>query len=814
MSIRWKLGIIFLVISFIPLIISSVIGIYWSKETLKREIGRNFELIAREKATEVAGILNRRMIEAERLATDPKIIAAVVDANSSYTGKDDSFSLKEIKRIDRIWLQSKGDTPLAQEVLNRDISATLRDYQARDPREYGEIFITDRLGATIAMTSTLTDFYQADEGWWREGYADGKGAVYIDDRGLDISVNAVVTGVIVPVRVGSEVIGLLKLNFKMAHLPAIVDNPYEEEADVRVFMHRSNGTAVIDASNGLHETVTETEARVIADAVTSGWDIDTHDLDPTIMGYARIQPKKTIHSRFQASESLKGVSGESWGKTGWYVFVERSQARAYEPLYEMITVISIAGVIMAVILIFVAGLAANTVTRPLLKLRQGMKTISTGNLNTKIGTDRTDEIGDVMRDIDRMVEKLQETMASREDLNQEISERKQIEKSLHQAKLDAEKANTAKSEFLASMSHELRTPLNAVLGFAQMLQFDPQTELSPAQNGHVESIIKGGDHLLELVNEVLDLARIESNQAPISLEDVSANELVANSVALTKPLAEARDITILDDFSEGVPALLRTDVLRFKQILLNLLNNAVKYNKDGGTITISGHNTSNDFLHLSITDTGIGIPKEAYNSVFERFHRIGEDPTIAREGSGIGLTVARHLAERMGGRIGFESEVGVGSTFWVELPLTSNRDVLIWSDTYRVGVDAIDDDHQMLVSLSNRASQGSLGDTDFDEIINELVNYTHNHFKREEIIMDVCGCPDLEEHRRTHVHIAGKVDELAESWHKNRNLDTSHQLVQFLQTWLAGHVRQVDTEIANYTKGKEQEIRQALEDLK
>ncbi|HUE76878.1 MAG TPA: ATP-binding protein [Longimicrobiales bacterium] len=249
----------------------------------------------------------------------------------------------------------------------------------------------------------------------------------------------------------------------------------------------------------------------------------------------------------------------------------------------------------------------------------------------------------------------------------DVTERKQLEHVLKRAKEDAERANRAKSDFLSRMSHELRTPLNAILGFAQLLEMD---ELDAEQTESVEQILKAGRHLLALVDEVLDIARIEAGRMSLSLEAIHVGDVVEEAWELVRHRADQAGITFSTGEGAECAVNVTADRQRLKQVMLNLLSNAVKYNEEGGrvVVTCSRGTTAPNRVRVSVRDTGRGIPEEALSRLFTPFERLGIEHT-GIEGTGIGLAVSRGLIEAMEGEIGVDSEAGEGSTFWFELPL-------------------------------------------------------------------------------------------------------------------------------------------------
>jgi PAS domain S-box-containing protein len=259
-------------------------------------------------------------------------------------------------------------------------------------------------------------------------------------------------------------------------------------------------------------------------------------------------------------------------------------------------------------------------------------------------------------------------------LTRDLTERRKVEAQLTDAKSVAEKASLAKSDFLSSMSHELRTPLNAILGFAQLMESDSPSS-TPSQKEGIAQILQAGWYLLELINEILDLAMIESGRLSWSVEPVSLAEVMLECRTMIEAQAQKRGIRVT--FPKlGCDCFIKADRTRVKQVLINLLSNAIKYNQAGGSVIVECNASAPQRMRVSVKDTGAGLSPENLAQLFQPFNRLGQESS-AEEGTGIGLVLTKRLVELMGGAIGVESSVGKGSVFWIELVVVGAPQIAI-----------------------------------------------------------------------------------------------------------------------------------------
>ncbi|WP_420549163.1 ATP-binding protein [Curvivirga sp.] len=346
--------------------------------------------------------------------------------------------------------------------------------------------------------------------------------------------------------------------------------------------------------------------------------------------------------------------------TGWHIISVIPESSFYKHASTVNTFIMFIIIVCLLLVILVALYLSRTIVAPIRNITESFKKYQRGqlDLSSRMEASGKDEISELIAWYNAFLATQQQ--------------RQESEIQLVRAKRDAEKANKAKSEFLSSMSHELRTPLNSILGFAQLLKNSKKTPLTERQQTQMKFIIDGGEHLIGLIDEVLDLAKIEAGKMTLNYDAVSTCNLIHECLAFMKTIRNDKNVTFYDETPSDVPYLW-ADPLRAKQILLNLLTNAMKYNIQNGEVWVSAHIQDEKTLRIQVRDSGKGIPADQQSELFQPFSRLGEE-TKQIAGTGIGLFLSKKLISEMNGSIGVESTEGKGSIFWVDFPITENQE--------------------------------------------------------------------------------------------------------------------------------------------
>ncbi len=364
---------------------------------------------------------------------------------------------------------------------------------------------------------------------------------------------------------------------------------------------------------------------------------------------------------------------------------ESSSAAAMDAQRQTTTLVLAIALISIAVMVVIGVSTSHTVVGPIERLRTNVREVSAGNLRVRSGVSGADEVGELASAFDTMVGELQQSYAQ---LESEVAERRHAEAELseyrdHLEQLVDERteellrlneelveATRAKDDFLASMSHELRTPLNSIIGFTEIMLRGLAGDVTDEQRRQLTMVHDSGQQLLLLVDDVLDLARINAGHVTISAAEMSIPQTVERLAEMMRPLADTKALQLLLDFKEGAPTTIFSDRGKVDQIMLNLLANAVTYT-DRGTITIIVRPEGGRFVALEVHDTGVGIPEADLDLIFEQFHRVHRELAAAHPGTGLGLSISRRLAEALGGRLEATSVVGEGSVFTLVLPIGS-----------------------------------------------------------------------------------------------------------------------------------------------
>ena len=352
------------------------------------------------------------------------------------------------------------------------------------------------------------------------------------------------------------------------------------------------------------------------------------------------------------------------------------------------------GIMMIVALAVSASLAfflQKAISRPIERLSTAAEAISTQrDYSIRVDYESNNEIGQLCKAFNRMLDEIEiskdalmlandqlelRVQDRTRQLTEEIREKERVQADLVSAKETAEAANTAKSEFLANMSHEIRTPLNGVLGFSDLLLKGADDGREEVRRDYLQTIKSSGEHLLALLNDILDLSKIEAGQFTVERIACSPHEIITHVVSLMRAQAQRKGLDLTYEWSSDVPESIITDPARLRQLLTNLVGNAVKFTEQGSVCIMAHIDRHRSLLRVDVTDTGIGIADHKLNEVFDPFRQADNSVTRRFGGTGLGLAISRHLAEALGGRLTVESVLGEGSTFTLEIDAGSLSDV-------------------------------------------------------------------------------------------------------------------------------------------
>jgi signal transduction histidine kinase len=668
MRIRDRLSIWFMLVMLVPLLVVSGVAAWQARRELKQSTGGHLAALAAEKADAIAMTIHNRIHEASVLAATHEVRQAVREANAAYEDRDDQEITDGIAQLDAEWIETKrsGGSPTAKRILGNRTSNFLKTYQMRNSDRYGEIFLTDVRGAAIGQTMILSDYNQADESWWQAGLRVKEGSAFIDDRGYDETADALAMGIVVPVFDGDRPAGVLKINYKVREALDIVAglNPNERTTALLV---RSLGTIVAHSGEAHGDTLT-TDEKAVLSLDSGGFAWYAHEDERYVMGYSPVAAD--ISARIPNPGERKGISGEKWMPSRWWLMIQVPHAVALAAVGRF-TLATLTGALVALLCaIGMALIAARSFSSPIQKLREGADAIGHGDFEHRVGTAAKDEIGQLSRAFDAMVDRLKSVMAHRDELDREIHQRKLAETQLRDALRELKRSNEDLEQFAYSASHDLQEPLRKVTAFGSLLEKEAAAELTGDSPQYMASMLNATRRMQTLISDLLSYSRVTRRSDPFTPTDM--DDVVQGVLSDLEIRIKETGATV----DVGKLPTIEADATQMRQIMQNLIGNALKFQKDGVKPHIriyaespspDGETTITPQCRLVVEDNGIGFEKKFVAHIFGVFQRLHSRQQYS--GSGIGLAVCRRIAERHGGTIVAESELGEGTKFTVSLPL-------------------------------------------------------------------------------------------------------------------------------------------------
>jgi len=630
-------------------------------------------------ATHISNMLIQKANITITLGHAPLLQNALIKSNSGFERLDAEAREKELIGLNNRWMETKdASSPFIQRYLSNSVVRFLKDQQTRFKGEYGEIFLTNKYGALVASTAKLTTLAHAHKYWWKAAYNDGKGAVFFDDRGYDDSVGGYVLGVVVPVWLGPDIVGILKCNLNVLGAVSEILLASQEQGSGKLKLTRSGGLIVYKKGRKpLSTWMTEPMRKILERQV--GGAVTLNSKKPTqLVGFSPIKITTGIKGYdfggdFESIDHKKGNKGEIW-----YVVKSMPMAEALIHVKETTTLLFFIGLGISLFLAIVSIFMGRKMVGPILELVDATKEIGKGRFEKRIEIVSHNEIGELAQSFNHMMIELQHTTASKEELEREITERKRVEK--EREKLQEQLLQSKKAEAIGSLAggtaHEFNNILGIIIGNTE-LAINDVPESNPAREC-LEEIQSASLRAKEVVRQLLGFARKSVFQLmPVQISPIISETLKLLRASIPTTIEIRRNISCKSDT-------VMADSSQINLVLLNLCANAKNaMQEEGGVLEVNLENTSLDeasatryeglspgnYVKLTVKDSGHGIDSKIIDRIFDPYFTT----TSLAEGTGMGLAVVHGIVKNHNGAITVASEPGQGTLFEVLFPLTEAK---------------------------------------------------------------------------------------------------------------------------------------------